>query len=433
MRPLLLVALLLISSSPAAAVWWEWVGDLNAGGANCMLADPAHERLFIGGEGGYRVYYPLTDEWLVRENALPRTVFSLLAHPSDPLFLLTGYRGPWWEGWIEDDYGLATEGPIVLGGSIGAVGDLVRLPGQPELLFACAADHEGDPAGVYRSTDGGQSWALAHDFTPSDPLALAVAANGDLLVGLRRPHGIARGIGAGQSWIDITGDMPDDNDLIDQILVDPADPQHIYAVQSPDFPPDGFEFFIGIYETRNGGAHWERIFDGEVYDLCMDPADSAVLVVVFSGGVALTRNGGGTWVDIEYNLPDGRACAISPTDDRIYVATHGSGLWATDASPTAVATAPAAGLALSAWPNPCRPQTTLHFSLREPGAVALDVFDAQGRRVRSLLTGEALPAGPQAIAWDGRDDAGRALPAGVYLVRVTTPAGEGTTRLVRLR
>jgi flagellar hook assembly protein FlgD len=66
-------------------------------------------------------------------------------------------------------------------------------------------------------------------------------------------------------------------------------------------------------------------------------------------------------------------------------------------------------------------------------AVTLGVYDARGQRVRRLLPGTALAAGPHANTWDGRDDAGWPAAPGVYFVRLVTPAGEATTRLVRIR
>jgi hypothetical protein len=165
----------------------------------------------------------------------------------------------------------------------------------------------------------------------------------------------------------------------------------------------------------------------------MDPTDGDVLVAIFDGGIVLTRNGGGTWVDIQGNLPDFRTCAILPTDDRIYVTTHSDGLWATDASPTSVEAAPAAVLALSAHPNPFNPNTTLAFSLRESATLSLCILDAQGRLVRSLLAEAQRPAGLQSLTWDGRDDAGRALPSGLYFAQLVAGGERASRKLLMLK
>jgi len=44
------------------------------------------------------------------------------------------------------------------------------------------------------------------------------------------------------------------------------------------------------------------------------------------------------------------------------------------------------------------------------------VYDLAGRRLRTLCQGQR-PAGRQSLTWDGRDDGGRGLSSGVYLVR----------------
>jgi hypothetical protein len=83
-----------------------------------------------------------------------------------------------------------------------------------------------------------------------------------------------------------------------------------------------------------------------------------------------------------------------------------------------------------AVPNPFNPTTVFHFSLPATATVALELFDLSGRRVRSLVDGE-LPAGPHAIAWDGRDASRRQVASGTYLARLTV-AGAATVKSVTL-
>jgi hypothetical protein len=74
---------------------------------------------------------------------------------------------------------------------------------------------------------------------------------------------------------------------------------------------------------------------------------------------------------------------------------------------------------LRAAPNPANPGTVIHFELALADAVSLTIFDARGNRVRTLASRRALGAGPQSLPWDGRDDQGRTVPSGVYLVQIT--------------
>lgn len=97
---------------------------------------------------------------------------------------------------------------------------------------------------------------------------------------------------------------------------------------------------------------------------------------------------------------------------------------------------PSAGLggraALAAAPSPFDRETRVLFALARPGAVTLAVHDVTGRRVRTLIDA-ALPARAHGVAWDGRDDGGAEAAAGVYLLRIETPDGAGSAKVVRIR
>lgn len=105
---------------------------------------------------------------------------------------------------------------------------------------------------------------------------------------------------------------------------------------------------------------------------------------------------------------------------------------ALDPGATAVESLPAAALALSAQPNPFNPKTTLRFALAAPATVELAICDVSGRRLRTLLSGRLL-AGEQRLDWDGRDEAGRELPSGVYLAQLGGGGQRATSKLVLLR
>lgn len=119
---------------------------------------------------------------------------------------------------------------------------------------------------------------------------------------------------------------------------------------------------------------------------------------------------------------DGQAVtAVSGYDDEVPLLVFGDGT---------PAGTPAPGRALSAaWPNPFNPATRLSFTLDAPTQVRLDIHDARGRRVRRLAEGRFAAGGHERV-WDGRDAAGRELPAGVYFARLV--CGDGWSRARRL-
>ena len=83
-----------------------------------------------------------------------------------------------------------------------------------------------------------------------------------------------------------------------------------------------------------------------------------------------------------------------------------------------------------AFPNPFYKSTTVVLSLREQGPASVRVYDVAGRTVRTLLN-SVQPAGERVLAWDGRDDSGTPLGAGVYMLRLEA-GGHRETRAVRL-
>ncbi len=83
-------------------------------------------------------------------------------------------------------------------------------------------------------------------------------------------------------------------------------------------------------------------------------------------------------------------------------------------------------------PMPFSVSLPLAYGIPAAGHVRLDVFDVRGRRVRRLVNMDTT-AGTHRVAWDGRDDAGRSLGAGIYFVRMASIQGEQSARVVRVQ
>jgi subtilisin family serine protease len=126
----------------------------------------------------------------------------------------------------------------------------------------------------------------------------------------------------------------------------------------------------------------------------------------------------GTGDAVAYDLP------IGPKVNAFAAVSSGPVVVAVEESQPAPARAH-----ITAAPNPVERATEIGFALPSGGAVRLILFDAAGRRVRTLLEG-ARPAGRHAIAWDGRRDDGRPLPAGVYFARLESPGALLTTKVI---
>jgi hypothetical protein len=82
-------------------------------------------------------------------------------------------------------------------------------------------------------------------------------------------------------------------------------------------------------------------------------------------------------------------------------------------------------------PNPSRAPASLHFSLPREGRVRLEILDLSGRRVWD--TEGLFGAGTHTAVWDGRRADGGTVEPGLYFIRLATPWGARTDRMVRLR
>ena len=104
--------------------------------------------------------------------------------------------------------------------------------------------------------------------------------------------------------------------------------------------------------------------------------------------------------------------------------------------PTAVMTSAAARPAQhrlgDSYPNPFNPAVVIPLDLATDAAgVSLTVYDVLGRRVRQLWQG-SLGVGTHHFTWNGRDEVGRDVAAGVYLYRVEVDGRVEAKKMMKL-
>jgi len=94
---------------------------------------------------------------------------------------------------------------------------------------------------------------------------------------------------------------------------------------------------------------------------------------------------------------------------------------------------PTQPMLLGSWPNPAVQNVHIAFMLPSSpnGAVSLEVFDTAGRRVRRLDS--VFAPGRNEVVWDGRDERGASVSAGLYLYRLRVGDQAWTERLALVR
>jgi len=86
----------------------------------------------------------------------------------------------------------------------------------------------------------------------------------------------------------------------------------------------------------------------------------------------------------------------------------------------------------NASPNPGNPTITLKYELAIPADVVIAVYSVSGRRIATLVSG-LVSAGAREVTWDGRNDSGREVASGTYLVSMITDQFQATRKVVLLR
>lgn len=415
--------LLLTLALPALALDWEYLG-MDGIQATRVVVDPLHARVFVGTTEGFHYLDQSTDTWTERdwEDWIGREVHALDYAHAIPQRVLTGRENAFFKGYLEysDDLG-ATE-HFVYESTGGQVTDLIHLDGGPH--FACTWSDIA-PGELLRSTNAGASWTplAGHGFYALSDLERG--PEGELY--LAGNVGVKWSQNEGANWTSLNGNLPAGYHVYCVAFVKPGGdtppPTSLLAAIDP-----------GLYYSENPGV-WTPLLAtacrraiGLPVPSGSWPAPDHFAVLTWNGRVLLSRDFGASWDDETAALPGTPIdLAYSPSDDGLYVITANRGLYRCKDVITATDMAPPPALALSAYPNPFNPATTLSLRLPAPGRACLSIFDAAGRVVATLIDRE-LPAGETRLAWQPQG-----LASGVYLARLETGDGQAQQRLVLLK
>ncbi len=161
---------------------------------------------------------------------------------------------------------------------VSTFGDVAVAPSDPQIVYAGTGEQQNRQstswgAGVYRSDDGGASWThlgledtrhigrvLVH---PSDPNVVYVAALGNLWRS-SPDRGVYRSRDGGRSWAKVL--YVDERTGAVDLVIDPSDPSVLYAAtyqrQRRTWGFNGGGPGSGIHKTTDGGDSWRELVDG---------------------------------------------------------------------------------------------------------------------------------------------------------------------------
>lgn len=85
------------------------------------------------------------------------------------------------------------------------------------------------------------------------------------------------------------------------------------------------------------------------------------------------------------------------------------------------------------YPNPFNPSTTIEYDLPVSSQVSLTIYNLLGQKIRTLVNQVTKPAGRHREIWDGRNDTGRWVAAGLYFYRLKTNKFSQVKKMVLVR
>ena len=216
---------------------------------------------------------------------------------------------------------------------------------------------------------------------------------------------------------------------------------------SNTFANGGIVNFTGDEFALNGGCPALRAYD------TADPTAGATQTHRYAvgatngrGAIIMNRNAalewntvwmGFGWFDIRFSgaptVPTpSRVLATKVLSQTVAAACNRPGGTTDTGDDDAVDTPPMKTALHPNVPNPFNPTTRIAFDLATAGSVRLQVFDAAGRLVRTLVQAERI-AGHYVEVWTGVDTAGNRMPSGVYFYRLDAPNFEATRKMVLLQ
>jgi photosystem II stability/assembly factor-like uncharacterized protein len=236
-----------------------------------------------------------------------KQVSQIRVHPQNPELLYVAVQGDRWKGTADRGIYRSADGgrtwTLVLKGQNATSGasDLSMDATNPRILYAAFWDHQrlpwlvrsgGPGSGIWKSTDGGDSWARLGEGLPKlmGKIGVAVSpANPERVFAIVEAEkgGLFRSDDAGKNWRLLSEDR-----LIQtrswyymNITADPANADVVYVINAPLTKSiDGGRTFTVMNATH-----------GDNHQLWINPKDSRYLANANDGGVSVSLDAGRSW------------------------------------------------------------------------------------------------------------------------------------------
>jgi photosystem II stability/assembly factor-like uncharacterized protein len=281
-----------------------------------LIADPNNpDTLYLGTSGGE--VYVSTDgakSWTTPRNGIP-----FPGHVVDNLALDRNGR-LWAAGW-----GLWGGGVVAMSEDRGKTWTR-RDAGLEDVSVRAIAIDPNDSTyvlvgaldGVYRSTDGGETWSKLSPHDNVESLAIDPRTRDRIYVGTRRQGW--RSDDGGKIWTHIDNGMVLDTDMF-EITIDPEDPDNLWVSTC------GW-----VYNSANRGDQWTRYRDGfnnrRIHDIALDSCERDTVYAGSVAGLYRSDDRGKTWYTVSSeDLVVNSIALHAQRPDRVILGIEGDGIY----------------------------------------------------------------------------------------------------------
>lgn len=219
------------------------------------------------------------------------------------------------------DGGASWKKVLYKGDNVGAI-DLAFDPQNSHTIYAALWNTRRPPwsiyppsygpgSGIFKSTDGGDSWQPLTNGLPSERvgrIGIAVApANAKLIYAIidAKEGGLYRSVDAGASWTKMSSEARiwERGWYFCNVVVDPKDPETVYVSDT------------SLYRSRDGGKSWTAIRGApggdDYHQLWIYPDDPKRMILASDQGTVVTEDGAATWSSW-YNQSTAEMYHVSP-------------------------------------------------------------------------------------------------------------------------
>ena len=244
-------------------------------------------------------------------------ISRVVIHPKNPQIVLVAAQGALYSPtkergiYLTKDGGKTWKNVLFINQQTGCA-ELSMDQQNPQIIYAAMWEHGRKPwqvisggagSGLYKSTDGGETWTLLKNGLPEKMGKMSIAvsrSNPKKVYALIESDSEAEAGGlfvsddGGENWSRVTND----HRLIQrawyyiELFIDPTNDQILYVLSAP------------ALRSKDGGKTWENLYGthGDYHDLWINPQNPNNLIIANDGGAAISINQGKTW-STQSNMP----------------------------------------------------------------------------------------------------------------------------------